>query len=175
MSGGEIEMLPDEPEDPGTELSQSQPTAEEMAALARRPIRGGLTPYPVTESIRRLHEQGVRGQAGMVLLISSVESLEEQIRQLRGERDKATEQRDDFREKLHDCVSVNKVLRERIKSGVKLSYFQNVANTLGSILLGVTVPVLVTGFSGGGSTAFLLGACLLAMGWFPSNPSSEVE
>ncbi len=175
MSGDEAEVTSNEPEDPGTELSQSQAPPEELANLARRPDRGGVSLYPVSESIRLLQEPGVRGQAGMILLYTSVHGLEEQLRQLRDERDEAAGERDRLREKLHECVTNNKVLGERIRSGARLSYLQNAANTLGSLILGVAIPLLMATVSGGMLTLALLGLGLLVMGWFPTTPSSKVD
>src|SRR5437879_4471494 len=135
--------MPGEPERSGAELTQRQASEEEVAALLRSPATGGIVEYPLSDALGQVSEQGVRGHAGMLLLNAFVRHGEGKLFQLRGERDEELRRLNQCQESLHECQSTNAVLNERFLSFSRISLLQSVFITIGSLVLGVSVPIAI--------------------------------
>lgn len=174
MPGNNIDVLPPEPEQSGVEPSQTKATEEQSESLVRVSSSQGISQYPITEALREISESsGVRGQAGMVLLLASTQSLESQVFQLRQEKIEALKAADRWREGFHAKKERTSVLHERLGALRRLKDLKQIVATLGALVVGVAGSRLTADLTGGAIAAAVLGVLLLLASWWPVSGPKE--
>ena len=103
----------------------------------------------------------------MVLLAASIQGLENQVNQLRSERDSAQESVDSWRDQFYSERQKAAVRDTQLREQGHRSLIKRLCMTLGAVVLGVAIPIIIGEFSGAALSAILLGLVLLLAGWWP--------
>lgn len=167
MVSGNLIVQPPEPPDDSGASGQRTPTPEDIELLRSSDETTGISEYPISEAIRQIEAQGVRGNAGMTLLHATVRNLENQIVQLRTERDTTAAQLETTRSALAKRETDYAVLNDRSRLASRISIVQGLLFSLGGVVVGVSLPIAINTRSVAAGFASALGGVLLVCGLFP--------
>jgi hypothetical protein len=159
-----FEGLPPEPSDTGVAPEQKATPLADSQALIPSQLGGGLEAIPLSSAIREVIEGGVRGQAAMVLLLSSTRHLEKDLNDARQEGKDARHEASRWREEFYSQRQRVAVLEERVTNAMNIAPLQSLLMTIGGVVLGVAVPFLEKSL-GWSVAGIALGAVLLMGGW----------
>ena len=152
-----------QPEVSGSQLSQVPPEGPSQLPVVSTHPEGAVRPFELSDALERVPE--VRGQAGMLLLHGHAVRLERETQQLRLERNEAVAEGNRYRDLYHDERRTSAVLRERLSGLVDSINLRSFIITVGSILLGVSVPLAIQNPAVVPIAGIVAGAGLLVAGW----------
>ena len=160
---GEPEQLP-QPEVSGSQLSQAPPGPQPVVPIVSTLVEGGVGPFELSDALRAVPE--IRGQAGMLLLHGHAVRLERETQQLRLERNQATAESNHYRDLYHNERVKASVLSERIHGLANSINLRSFVITVGSLLLGVSIPLASEHLSLLPVIGGIAGIGLMIVGWW---------
>jgi hypothetical protein len=151
---------------------QKEATPEEARALIPVvPSTGGIVQMELTDSLRELSE--VRGQAGMVLLLSHVNKLEGDNRELRNERMELKDESKGWMQRYYTEKEEHAVAKQQLRGVSQIKNIQRFVGAVGGLVAGCGGSALITASAGQitgwmwGAT--IIGALLFIAGFWPTN------
>jgi hypothetical protein len=146
---------------------QAQPTADQEKRLTAASGRGGIG--QASDTIELIAESGgVRGQAGMLLLMTLVRNLETQLSETRKELKETRSKSETIQTLLSAEQRNTAVLRTHLNASNRLKLIQSALIAVGFLLCGTGLQYIVDAKHLGWSWAFMgVGAALAALGFFP--------
>ena len=153
-----VENIPNDPEVTGS-------TKDQEKASKSTETLPGIRQYPLTDTIRNLADSGVRSNAGLMLLVQSVQRLERDINEARKELNQKDEELKKMTSSYYEMKEENSVLKEKISSYKERHILQNVLITLGGLILGLSTPEFLDEQNTWSLIASLIGAIMLVFGW----------
>ena len=160
-----VPPLPAAPVESGTTESQVLATAADRESLEAAASTAPVNELPMSTTLRAVAEGGLRGQAGMAVLITHIQGLENQIAQVTSEREKAQQTAGDFQEKYYEEREKVAVGNAKQASAKTVRLLANATSTVGAITVGASIPFLNAGI---GIAALIGGIILLVVGWWAS-------
>jgi|SRR5579872_1098487 len=149
----------------GADSVQTRGNPEESKALVPLAAVGGIAQMPLTDALRDIRQ--IRGEAAMSLLLVHANRLEYELQSAKREREHSQERCEHWMNLYYKANERGLVLQTRLRGLTHTYRIQHFVGVIGGIVLGVSIPFLITGPGGWAITTTILGALLLVTGFWP--------
>ena len=158
----------------GNASAQRDAKPEELQALVPTSNKGGITPLPLTETLKDIRQ--INSQAAMLLLCSHASRLESDLQEVKQERHEVQKKSEHWMQAFYGEEKKCAVLRTELRAVSSKKNLQKLVGTFGGIFAGVAVPfIFAQATRGWGLASSIAGLALLIVGFWPSEikPSRE--